>query len=113
MFRVGDRLVARLPRREAAAQLLVNEQRWLPVVAPNLPLAAPVPVRHGVPGRGYAWCWSVLPWLVGTPAHLSPPDASEAFTMASFLKALHMPAPGSAPTNPVRGVPLSNRAESV
>jgi len=33
--------------------------------------------------------------------------------MASFLKALHMPAPDSAPTNPVRGVPLSNRAESV
>jgi hypothetical protein len=30
MFRVGDELAARLPRREMAAGILPNEQRWLP-----------------------------------------------------------------------------------
>jgi aminoglycoside phosphotransferase (APT) family kinase protein len=30
LCRVGDELVARLPRREAAARLVVHEQRWLP-----------------------------------------------------------------------------------
>jgi aminoglycoside phosphotransferase (APT) family kinase protein len=113
MFRVGDRLVARLPRRKAAVQLLINEQEWLPIVARDLPLPAPLPLRSGVPGRGYPWCWSILPWLDGAPAHLSPPDASEAVTIASFLRALHTPAPDNAPLNAVRGVPLSDRAETV
>ena len=38
MFRVGDELVARLPRREIAAAILLNEQRWLPVVAREVQL---------------------------------------------------------------------------
>lgn len=113
MFRVGDRLVARLPRREVAAQLVVNEQQWLPIVARDLPLPVPIPLRRGLPGRGYPWRWSVLPWLFGTTADRSPPDASEAVRMAAFLKALHTPASDNAPINTVRGVPLSNRAESV
>jgi aminoglycoside phosphotransferase (APT) family kinase protein len=113
MFRVGDRLVARLPRRDVAAQLLVNEQEWLPVVARDLPLPAPIPLRHGAPGRGYPWRWSILPWLEGTPANLAPPDASEAVILATFLKALHRPAPDNAPVNSVRGVPLSSRAPSI
>ncbi|MBO0788214.1 MAG: phosphotransferase, partial [Actinobacteria bacterium] len=29
MFRVGGTLVARLPRRQAAARILLHEQRWL------------------------------------------------------------------------------------
>lgn len=32
MYRVGDELAARLPRREMGARLIGHEQRWLPVL---------------------------------------------------------------------------------
>src|SRR5690349_17446964 len=63
MFRLGDRLAVRLPRRTAAAPLIAHEQTWLPQLAPQLTLPIPAPYRVGVPARGYPWRWSVLPWL--------------------------------------------------
>src|ERR1700733_2391481 len=45
MFRLGGDLVVRLPRRALAAELVKNEQKWLPLLAPRLPLPIPVPVR--------------------------------------------------------------------
>src|SRR5216683_1017313 len=65
MYRVGDQLVARLPRREVAARLLMHEQQWLPVLQPRLPLPVPAPVRAGQPSLGYPWPWSVVPFLPG------------------------------------------------
>ena len=37
LFRVGDALLARLPRRASAVPLLRNEQRWLTPLAKRLP----------------------------------------------------------------------------
>jgi aminoglycoside phosphotransferase (APT) family kinase protein len=104
----------RVPRREAAAAILRNEQRWLPVLAPRLPLPVPEPVRTGEPGAGYPWPWSVVPFLPGTPAaDTTPADFREAATaIGDFLGALHTPAAADAPVNPVRGVPLVQRSET-
>ncbi|GAA3701008.1 hypothetical protein GCM10022377_13080 [Zhihengliuella alba] len=55
LFRLGDRLAVRLPRRRSAEALLVTEAEWLPVVAAGLPLPVPVPLRTGGPGRGYPY----------------------------------------------------------
>src|SRR6185312_4951765 len=49
LYRVGDELVARLPRRALGAQIITDEQRWLPGLAPGLPLPIPYPERTGVP----------------------------------------------------------------
>ena len=43
-FRLGDRYVVRLPRREVAAALVAHEQRWLPVLAADLPLPIAAPL---------------------------------------------------------------------
>ena len=112
LFRLGDALVARLPRRALGASIVVNEQRWLPSLAPRLPLPVPVPVRTGVPGEGYPWPWSVVPFLPGVPASDGPPfDPSlAARDLGGFFGALHVPAPPDAPDNPYRGVPLERRA---
>lgn len=114
LFRLGDDLVARLPRRAVAAGIVLNEQRWLPVIAPRLPLPVPVPLRTGVPGAGYPWAWSVVAYLPGTPAADDPPfDRAEAArAVGGFLGALHVPAPRDAPANPYRGGPLAERAEN-
>ena len=114
LFRLGQDLVARLPRRALAAGIVRNEQRWLPVLAPRLPLPIPVPVRIGEPAAGYPWAWSVVAYLPGTPASDDPPLdlAGAARTLGGFLAALHAPAPPEAPANPYRGVPLADRAEN-
>jgi aminoglycoside phosphotransferase (APT) family kinase protein len=112
LYRVGDGLVARLPRRALGAQIISNEQRWLPGLAPRLPLPIPSPERTGVPGCGYPYSWSVVPYLPGVPAAQASSFDPEAAAVAvgGFLGALHVPAPADAPANPFRGVPLSQRA---
>ena len=110
MFRLGDDMAVRMPRRLVGVELLQNEQRWLPSL-PNLPLPTPAPLRLGVPGEGYPWPWSVLPWMPGGPADLDPLRADQAPVLAGFLKALHQPAPAEAPHNAHRGVPLADRLD--
>jgi aminoglycoside phosphotransferase (APT) family kinase protein len=114
LFRVGPRLVARLPRRAQAAPIIVNEQRWLPALAARLPLAVPYPERTGVPALGYPWSWSLVPYLPGVPAADVPSldPAAAATAVGGFLRALHRPAPADAPENPWRGVWVGEREES-
>ncbi len=113
MFRLGEELAIRLPRRAAAASLIEHEQEWLPRIAGNLTLPVPVPLRTGEPGRGYPWRWSILPWLKGETAERSEPDRSQVSTLVRFLASLHIPAPADAPVNPARSVLLTDRAEGV
>ena len=112
LYRVGDGLVARLPRRALGAQIITNEQRWLPGLAPRLPLPIPCPERTGVPACGYPYSWSVVPYLPGVPAAQASSfdPAAAAAAVGGFLGALHVPAPADAPANPFRGVPLAERA---
>jgi aminoglycoside phosphotransferase (APT) family kinase protein len=112
LFRVGDELIARMPRRELGATIIVNEQRWLPLLAPRLPLPIPYPERTGHSALGYPYSWSLVPLLAGTPA--ADADsldlAAVAAAVGEFLGALHAPASPDAPFNQFRGVPLAARA---
>jgi aminoglycoside phosphotransferase (APT) family kinase protein len=114
-LRLGDDLAVRVPRREMAAQLVRNEQRWLPVLAPRLGVDAPVPVRVGFAADELPWGWSVVPWFTGTMVATVPVAARTrlARPFAQVLARLHAPAPGDAPSNPVRGVPLRTRDDAV
>ncbi|MBE9108845.1 aminoglycoside phosphotransferase family protein [Nodosilinea sp. LEGE 07298] len=113
MFRLGDGLLVRLPRRQIAAALIEHEQTWLPQIAGQLPIAVPTPYRLGAPALAYPWRWSILPWIAGNTADLSPPRPAQAKRLGQFLRALHIPAPPNAPVNPFRGVPLGQRAEAI
>jgi aminoglycoside phosphotransferase (APT) family kinase protein len=64
-FRLGSRLSVRLPSAAHYAEKVAVEQRWLPRLAPHLPLPIPAPVAQGQPGEGYPWPWSVYEWLEG------------------------------------------------
>ena len=115
MYRLGGELAVRLPRRAVAARLIAHEQRWLPVLAPRLPLPVPAPARAGRPALGYPWPWSIVPLLPGRLAAREPPadPAAAAASLGGFLGALHAPAPADAPANPLRGIPLAERAAVV
>jgi aminoglycoside phosphotransferase (APT) family kinase protein len=65
IFRLGPDLAVRLPRVVSATVHISKECRWLPVLAPHLPLATPVPVAQGVASAEYPWPWYVYQWLTG------------------------------------------------
>jgi aminoglycoside phosphotransferase (APT) family kinase protein len=87
------------------------EQRWLPELAPRLPLPVPAPARVGVAGEGYPFRWSITPWLEGESADVAPPAPGAGEALARFLRALHQPAPADAPHNAFRAV-LEERRDS-
>jgi aminoglycoside phosphotransferase (APT) family kinase protein len=113
MFRLGDRHVVRLPRRQVAARLIEHEQTWLPHIAKHLSIPVPTPDRLGAPTPDYPWRWSILPWLPGVAADQEEPQADQAKRLALFLRSLHRPAPANAPINAGRGVPLVHRETAI
>jgi aminoglycoside phosphotransferase (APT) family kinase protein len=113
IFRLGMEFAVRLPRRALAAELIRHEQKWLPTVASRVSIPVPSAVRLGVPGCGYPWFWSIVPWIPGEPADVAAPTPDQACRLASFLRAVHVKAPAEAPLNPWRGVPLRDRAAAV
>lgn len=112
-WRLGEELAVRLPRTERAPDLLAKEQKWLPGLAKQLPLATPIPLRTGQPSDLFAHTWTIARWVEGDPADQSPiTDPGSAEILADFLNALHHRAPEDAPGNPTRGIPLAGLPEA-
>jgi aminoglycoside phosphotransferase (APT) family kinase protein len=105
MWRLGDELAVRVQRMDPTPELQLKERRWLPVLAPRLPLPVPLPVRCGEPSERFPKHWTVMTWVHGEPldhASISRGDhAGDA--LAGFLRALHEEAPAEAPTATDRG----------
>lgn len=114
MWRLGDDLAVRMPRRQVAAPLIEHEQRWLPELAPRLPLAVPVPLRTGRPSGDYPFYWSVVPWIEGCAGDRERATNSRTTgeRLGAFLAAMHQPAPADAPHNPYRSGPVGSRTDT-
>ena len=115
LWRLGDDLAVRLPwATQSADALLRKEHTWLPLLAPHLPLPIPVPQRLTEPSERFPRPWIVTTWVQGEPADRAPATrpAESAEALATFLTALHRPAPHDAPLGRGRGGPLSHSAES-
>jgi aminoglycoside phosphotransferase (APT) family kinase protein len=112
-FRLGEELSVRLPSAPGYAPQVEKEHRWLPRLAPHLPLPIPIPIARGRPAEGYPLDWSVYRWLPGTPLATTPiADLSQlAADLAHFLAALYRidasDGPPAGPHSFYRGGPLS------
>jgi aminoglycoside phosphotransferase (APT) family kinase protein len=111
-FHLGPRMSVRLPSAAEYALAVDKEHRWLPVLAPRLPLPVPTPLAKGRPGEGYPFPWSIYPWLDGEPAgadRIADP-VRFAVDLAGFLAALQSvdtaDGPGPGLHNWFRGGPL-------
>jgi aminoglycoside phosphotransferase (APT) family kinase protein len=117
-YRLGDRMSVRLPRLPRWEGQVEREQRWLPRLAPHLPLAVPTPLAKGVPGEGYPFVWSVYGWLDGENA--DPERITDlrqaAKDLAGFLTALRRVDATDGPppewSNGFRGVPMADERDS-
>ena len=114
LYKLGDELVVRLPRTAAKEPHIEKEYKWLPKLAPHLPLAIPTPVAIGKPNNKYPFRWATYNWLEGQPASDMPPsDLSKAASdLADFIIALQKIDPTDAPipkSDYDRGVPLIRR----
>ncbi|MEU8708342.1 aminoglycoside phosphotransferase family protein [Streptomyces sp. NPDC048565] len=114
MYRLGEDMAVRLPRVPDAAGHVGREQRWLPHLAPHLPLDVPVPLGHGAPGQGYPFAWSVYRWLDGENLHdLPPAELREAAAgLGRFVAALRRVDTTGAPRS-FRGGPVDTADDEV
>lgn len=109
MFRLGDDLVIRLPRRPGPN--VEKEYRWLPWLAPRLPLAVPEPVALGRPGEGCPLTWSISRWLPGTHDISDLPGAAAALgDFVAALQTVEVP-PDAPPAH--RGGSYQDAADSI
>ena len=90
IYRLGDDLAVRLPRIHWAVDNVAKEQKWLPVLAPHLPLAVPLPVAAGEPEEAFPYPWGVVQWLPGELATLDRlhDPVQAALDLAAFVRAL-------------------------
>lgn len=89
-YRLGSELAVRLPSHPRYAAAVAKEDRWLPVLAPQLPLPVPEPVFVGRPSTVFALPWSVRRWLPGEPAASATVADPVRFAqrLAGFLRTL-------------------------
>ena len=114
IWRLGSDLVVRLPRIHWAKDQVEFEARWLPHLAPHLPVAVPEPVAVGHPDKGYPYHWAVHRWLPGKSATLDEMDDPVRFatSLAAVVRALWAIPIDRAPEARNRARPLQQYTDS-
>ncbi|MBE9211519.1 aminoglycoside phosphotransferase family protein [Plectonema cf. radiosum LEGE 06105] len=127
IYRLGAKMMVRLPRYPGATRSIDKEHLWLPKLAPLLPLSIPVPLAKGIPDRNYPFHWSVFEWIEGENASIdsidnpcdsaiAPRGCSFAIALAELIIALQKIDTTGAPLavkHNLRGVPLVTRDTAV
>jgi aminoglycoside phosphotransferase (APT) family kinase protein len=112
IFRLGEDLAIRLPRRDGRTEPGGTERWWLPKLAPQVSLEIPVPVAQGAPTPEYPWYWDVHTWVDGETVAVEAIDPIQAAKdLAVFVAGLQRVDPTDAP--PGRGIPLAERDPEV
>jgi aminoglycoside phosphotransferase (APT) family kinase protein len=101
-FRLGSSMSVRLPSADRYLAQVDKEQRWLPVLAAQLPVPIPVPLGRGDPSPAFPRPWSVYRWIDGDLLTIDRVPDMRAFAsdLVGFLAALYAcdpagPAPGA------------------
>jgi aminoglycoside phosphotransferase (APT) family kinase protein len=115
IYRLGDRLCARLPRVRTWARDLDKEWRWLPRLAPRLSLRVPEPVARGRPTDSYPFSWAIYGWIDGQQYAdaLVDDEGRAAGELAQFVRELRRIDPAGAPRGgrrPLRELDTATRS---
>ena len=122
LFRLGDDLLVRIPRQPGGTSTIEKERRWLPYVAPVVPVDVPEILVVGEPAAGYSEKWSIVRFLDGSvptlPQDDEPPRHDLARDLAAVVNALRdLEVPPDALADPAlhwyRGDPLAHHDEDM
>lgn len=93
VFLVNDTWIFRFPRREEAVELLLTENKALPLFADKLNIVIPKPKFFGEPSKDFCWPFSGYKFIDGQAAYLMNLTREErsalAEPLALFLRQLH------------------------
>ena len=114
IYRLGKDMAVRLPRIPGGTGTIDKELRWLPKLAPLLPVAISQPLAKGSPGHGYPWHWSVHRWLDGESVNVDrmADPVGLAQDLGGFVAALRRIDAAEGPIagrDGSRGMPLARR----
>ena len=114
IYRLGEDMAVRLPRIPGGTGTIDKELRWLPTLAPLLPVAISQPLAKGMPGQGYPWHWSVHRWLAGESVNVErmADPVGLAQDLGGFVAAMRRIDTAGGPIagrDGSRGVPLAQR----
>ncbi|HEY3558953.1 MAG TPA: aminoglycoside phosphotransferase family protein [Kribbella sp.] len=113
-YRLGSELTARLPTHASYVAAVDKEHKWLPVLAPQLPVEIPEAVAKGAPGEGYPHPWAIRRWIPGRTASVDSVEDLDEFarSIAEFILALQQVDASGGPVagehSFFRGASLSN-----
>lgn len=92
-YLINSEFVFRFPRRKMALELLMNEARLLPIIAPHLPISIPAPTLIGAPTTDYPCPFTGYQLIPGVTACRIDLDDNQRRSLAApigvFLRALH------------------------
>ncbi len=113
VYRLGDDLIIRLPRRELGDTIGRSERQWLPKLVEETGLNIATELFCGVPTATYPFAFSVTRYVPGrSAATLDRPARNDyAVELAGYLRRLHRPASEPWPVSSYRGCPLSGLDE--
>ena len=106
LYRLGDELVARLPRIEGPPGASKRTSSGCRRLAPLLPAEIPVPLARGAPGAGFPWEWGVYGWIEGENPGLGSGTPGLARDLAPFVRAIQRVEFADPPASR-RGAPLA------
>lgn len=81
LFRLGEKMLVRLPRQPGGGATIDKESRWLPFVESRIHVAVPKVIGIGEPDLGYSERWAITQWLDGATAR---PPLAGSVDSASF-----------------------------
>lgn len=108
VYRLGEDLLVRLPRRALAEKIGRKERKWLPRLSSDSGLDTGAPVFIGEPTADYPFTFSICRYVPGISAATLGRMQRDAYAPAfvDYLLAVHGPAPDDAPRSEFRGCEL-------
>ncbi|HJX78661.1 aminoglycoside phosphotransferase family protein [Glutamicibacter sp.] len=109
VYRLGDSLLIRLPRRQMGEDIGFKERTWLPQLAKDTGVDIGLTIFEGQPTSSYPFTFSICRYVPGSSAaQFKRQDRDEyAEEFSGLLRALHQPARIQEPRSEFRGCALS------
>jgi len=109
VYRLGETLLIRLPRRQMGEEIGVKERRWLPLLARDTGVDIGLAIFEGQPTASYPFTFSICRYVPGTSAAQLARQERDGYAeeFSGLLRDLHQPASSPEPRSSFRGCALA------